>query len=55
MFMQDKEKLYKTIITNCIILLREENTVYFNNEKLADEIGAPLSLIEEIDNELEIR
>ena len=47
--MQDKENLYKTIITNCVILLREENTMYFNNEKLADEICAPLSLNEEID------
>lgn len=53
--MQNKENLYKTIITNCIILLREENTKYFNNERLANEIGAPLSLIEEIDEELKIR
>ena len=53
--MQNKENLYKTIIMNCIILLREENTTYFNNEKLANEIGAPLSLIEELDKALEIR
>ena len=53
--MQENEILYKTILTNCIILLREENTTYFNNEKLANEIGAPLSLIEELDKELEIR
>jgi magnesium transporter len=49
--MQENEILYKTILTNCIILLREENTTYFNNEKLANEIGAPLSLIEELDKE----
>lgn len=46
---------YKIILMNCIILLREENTKYFNNERLANEIGAPLSLIEEIDEELKIR
>ena len=49
------EKAYKTIISNCIILLREHNTKFFNNDKLAAEIGAPLALIEELDNELQIR
>ena len=53
--MQENELNYKIILANCIILLREENTTYFNNEKLANEIGAPLSLIKEIDDELKIR
>ena len=50
-----QDDLYKIIISNCIILLREHNTKFFNNDKLAAEIGAPLSLVEELDNELQIR
>ena len=53
--MQNKEDLYKIIISNCIILLREHNTKYYNNPKLANEIGAPLALVEELDQELQIR
>lgn len=53
--MQNTESNTKIILMNCIILLREENTKYFNNERLANEIGAPLSLIEELDKELKIR
>lgn len=53
--MQIDESKYKIILANCVILLREENTKYFNNDKLANEIGAPVSLIEEINEELKIR